>query len=286
MAAKSTIRATEEDMILDVIDVDSRFVRFRLHWIPGVSCLYAFFIKCPSPAGLQNSLNAEGLLGALMLTINTVLPFAYGHDDYVQAIERWNNTALIDIDGTLYPPGDPRRTTLQHADKYEDFVNRWSAGFTMLSISVTLAVLLTGTLSHTTFRSASSMRLDPAAMVRWWAWIRPIYAYMFLMLIFGTIYTCFSIHSLLILFLPKPPGPYPLRYDAWEVIGRNPIYSRADANVAVARDFQLFFLFPGGFALLLMSVAVSANIEAAKRPLPTDAEPIGPKEEAAKKQDL
>ena len=110
-AAKSTIRATEEDAILDVINVDTPAVRYKLHWIPGVSILYSLCIKCPSPAGLQNSLNAEGLLGALMLTINAVLPFAYTHEDYEQAIARWNNTAVVTTDGTVYPPGtlDVRR---------------------------------------------------------------------------------------------------------------------------------------------------------------------------------
>ena len=264
--AGGTIRATEEDLILDVNVVDTPAVRYRLHWIPGVSLLYSLFVKCPSPAGLQNSLNGMGLLSALMLTIDAVLPFAYNHDDYTQAIARWNNSALIDTDGTLYPPGDARRETLPHANKYEDFVNRWSAGFTMLSISVILAVLLSAALSHTTFRTSRNKRLDPEAMVRWWSFMRPVYAYMFLMLILGTVYTCFSIHSLLMLFLPKPAGkPYPLGYNPWSILGGNDIYSRADASVALARDFQLFFLLPGLVALLFISCAVCANIEAAKR---------------------
>lgn len=253
-------------MILDVINVDTPLVQYRLHWIPGVAFLYSTFVKCPSSSGLQNSLNSQGLLSALMFTINAVLPFAYGHDDYEKAIARWNNSALIDVDGTLYPSGDPRRETLPHANKYEDFVNRWSSGFTMLAISVILAVMLTGALSHTSFRTARNTRLDPAAMVRWWAWVRPIYAYMFLMLILGTVYTCFAIHSLLMLFLPKPLGqPYPLRYDAWEIIGGNAIYSRADASVAMARDFQYYVLIPGLFALIFLSLASCMNIEAAKR---------------------
>ena len=80
-------------------------------------------------------------------------PSAYDHDDYQQAIERWNSTAWISTDGkTLYLSDDPRRATLPYADKYCSFHERWATAFTILSISLVLVVVLSAAISQASFR--------------------------------------------------------------------------------------------------------------------------------------
>ena len=143
-----------------------------------------------------------GLLSALVLTICAALSFAYDHDDYQQAIERWNSTAWISTDGkTLYLPDDPRRATLPYADKYCSFHERWATAFTMLSISLVLVVVLSAAISQASFREPQARKLEPATLVRWWAFMRFL-MYSFVTLVIGIIQTCLTINSQLLLFLP------------------------------------------------------------------------------------
>ena len=144
-----------------------------------------------------------GLLSALVLTICAALSFAYDHDDYQQAIERWNSTAWISTDGkTLYLPDDPRRATLPYADKYCSFHERWATAFTMLSISLVLVVVLSAAISQASFREPQARKLEPATLVRWWAFMRFL-MYSFVTLVIGIIQTCLTINSQLLLFLPR-----------------------------------------------------------------------------------
>ena len=150
-----------------------------------------------------------GLLSALVLTICAALSFAYDHDDYQQAIERWNSTAWISTDGkTLYLPDDPRRATLPYADKYCSFHERWATAFTMLSISLVLVVVLSAAISQASFREPQARKLEPATLVRWWAFMRWVLMCSFVTLVIGIIQTCLTINSQLLLFLPRAPGPY------------------------------------------------------------------------------
>lgn len=158
-----------------------------------------------------------GLLSALVLTICAALSFAYDHDDYQQAIERWNSTAWISTDGkTLYLPDDPRRATLPYADKYCSFHERWATAFTMLSISLVLVVVLSAAISQASFREPQARKLEPATLVRWWAFMRFL-MYSFVTLVIGIIQTCLTINSQLLLFLRRarawslPPLGYPGR---------------------------------------------------------------------------
>ena len=137
-------------------------------------------------------------------------PFAYDHDDYQQAIERWNSTAWISTDGkTLYLPDDPRRATLPYADKYCSFHERWATAFTILSISLVLVVVLSAAISQASFREPQARKLEPATLVRWWAFMRWVLMCSFVTLVIGIIQTCLTINSQLLLFLPRAPGPYP-----------------------------------------------------------------------------
>lgn len=140
-------------------------------------------------------------------------PFACDHDDYQQAIERWNSTAWISTDGkTLYLPDDPRRATLPYADKYCSFHERWATAFTILSISLVLVVVLSAAISQASFREPQARKLEPATLVRWWAFMRWVLMCSVVTLVIGIIQTCLTIDSQLLLFLPRAPGPYPLGY--------------------------------------------------------------------------
>ena len=215
----SSLQLDADDRIIDVIDVDHPFVRYRLHRVPTMALWYTLFIKVPTIEGIQTTLNAMGLLSALVLTICAVLPFAYGHDDYQQAIERWNSTTWISTDGkTLYLPDDPRRATLPYADKYRSFHERWATAFTMLSISLVLVVVLSAAISQATFREPHSRKVEPGTLVRWWALIRWVLMYSFVTLVIGIIQTCLTINSQLLLFLPRAQGPYPLGYGPLDML--------------------------------------------------------------------
>ena len=173
---------------------------------------YTLFIKVPTIEGIQTTLKSNGpAVRALVLTIRAVLPFAYDHDDYQQAIERWNSTTWISTDGkTLYLPDDPRRATLPYADKYCSFHERWATAFTILSISLVLVVVLSAAISQASFREPQARKLEPATLVRWWAFMRWVLMCSFVTLVIGIVQTCLTINSQLLLFLPRAPGPYPL----------------------------------------------------------------------------
>ena len=219
----SSLQLDTDDRIIDVVDVDHPFVRYRLHRVPTMALWYTLFIKVPTIEGIQTTLNAMGLLSALVLTICAVLPFAYSHDDYQQAIERWNSTTWISTDGkTLYLPDDPRRATLPYADKYRSFHERWATAFTMLSISLVLVVVLSAAISQASFREPHTRKVEPAAVVRWWAFMRWVLMYSFVTLVIGILQTCLTINSQLLLFLPRAPGPYPLGYGPMDMLtGQN-----------------------------------------------------------------
>ena len=317
----SSLQLDADDRIIDVIDVDHPFVRYRLHRVPTMALWYTLFIKVPTIEGIQTTLNAMGLLSALVLTICAVLPFAYGHDDYQQAIERWNSTTWISTDGkTLYLPDDPRRATLPYADKYRSFHERWATAFTMLSISLVLVVVLSAAISQATFREPHTRKVEPGTLVRWWALIRWVLMYSFVTLVIGIIQTCLTINSQLLLFLPRAPGPYPLGYGPLDMLtgsnagvdDPNTSYStnvraptRPPARPPPARagsahsrgvspwpalQFLLVFLVPLFVAILLMGCAFQGPIDsalaAARRPQPVSRADEGKPKPAVDQIDL
>ena len=44
----STLQLDADDRIIDVIDVDHPFVRYRLHQVPTMALWYTLFIKVPT----------------------------------------------------------------------------------------------------------------------------------------------------------------------------------------------------------------------------------------------
>ena len=66
----SSLQLDADDRIIDVIDVDHPFVRYRLHRVPTMALWYTLFIKVPTIEGIQTTLNAMGgpAVGVLVLT--------------------------------------------------------------------------------------------------------------------------------------------------------------------------------------------------------------------------
>lgn len=256
----STVRAEGEDVLLDVMDTEHPCVSTNLHRVPFFALVYVLFVKTPSPTGLQLSLNAIGLLSALSLTIVGVMPFTRSHADYEEAIQRWNDTTLIDGD-TLYPPGDPRRASLPYADPYLLYHQRWGQAFAFLTVSLILAVVLTTSLSHASFRNARTYELDPKALFRFWMWVRPIYTYCVFSLVWGIIMTCLATNNMLRLFLPATP-PFRARNGLWDLVQDH----REENDAAYSLNLALIVVMicPLFVSLLLISCGFQQSYERAR----------------------
>ena len=168
----------------------------KLGWLDRLPLLNVvndiFFDIPPTPEQLRESLNIIALVSALLMAVLAALPFSYGYDDYMAAIDRLNNhTFEVWETGELFPAGTHERGT----GKYINVAHTFTLGFVSLASGLIFAVVIYLFMAHSSFRGPDG-KLNSAMLVEWWKYARFVTLFCFGVTVYGIVLAFVSLGEL------------------------------------------------------------------------------------------